>query len=112
MWWLEHLYLGESVRDKEKEIKRKLRTNAGITGVHILALSLQPEEQIDIFPAQLLKQRAFPKDELYIFGFAGGKAEALAMVTGICQETLDATGDADMRSFLGAMSYRRSRGIT
>ena len=109
MWWLKNLYLGESVRGKEKEIRRKLRTNAGILGVHILSISLQPEEMIDIFPAALLKQRAFPRDELRVFGLAGSWEEALSMLRGIAEETMEATGDADMRSFLDAKEYRRSR---
>lgn len=109
MWWLKNLYLGESVRGKEKEIKRKLRGKAGFPGVFILSISLQPGEMIDIFPSGQLRQDAFPKEELRVFGLAGDRKEALDMLTDICRETMDATGNADMRSFLDHMEYRKSR---
>ncbi len=109
MWWLKNLYLGESVRGKEKEIRRKLRKNAADPGVHLLSISLQQGEMIDIIPSALLRQKAFPREELRVFGLAGSRDEAIDMLTDICRETMDVTGNADMRSFLDQMEYRKSR---
>ena len=109
MWWLKNLYLGKSVRGKEREIRRKLWRHAGMVNVQILAISLQPGEQIDVIPSAVLMQRAFPKDELKVIGLAGGWEEAMELIRLICQETFDATGDGDMRSFLCKKDYKKSR---
>ena len=105
MYWLKELYLGESVREKEKEIRKKLRTNAGQVNVHILAIAQSPTEQIDIIPAFTLMQRGFPQDELYVFGLAGKKSEAFSLVRDLAEETVKTTGGADMRAFLEAKEF-------
>lgn len=109
MYWLQPLYLGESVKDREKEIRRKLHRNSGITDVFILSLAESPSEQIDIIPAFVLKQRRKEFRELHIFGLAGGREEAFELVRAIAEETYRLTGDADMRTFLSAKAYEKGR---
>lgn len=110
MYWLKDLYLGESVKDKEKEIRRKLYTNAGQIRVHVLALSQSADEQIDILPAFVFQQSRFPQEELHIFGLAGGKQEAFRLIEQIAKETWANTGTADLRSYLSeGREYRFSR---
>lgn len=109
MYWLKDLYLGESVRDREKEIRHKLYTNAGQINIHILAVSESPQEQIDIIPAFVFQQKRSLWNDLHVFGIAGKKSEALELVRQIAEETYRSTGGADMRSYLSAKAYQRSR---
>lgn len=110
MFWLEELYLGESVRGREKEIRRKLYANAGQPSIQVLAISRSRFEQLEIIPAPVFMQKSFRRDDLHIFGLAGGKAEAFDLIRGIAEETFEKTGDCDMKAYLtDGRTYRRSR---
>lgn len=100
MTWYKDLYAGESVVHKTKEIKWKIRHNAGQLFVYVIALPSNKENLLDIIPARELMQRWYPKKNLHIIGLAGGYDEALTVAASIVDEVYRQTGTFAVREYL------------
>ena len=99
MFWRKNLFLGEKVQALAK--KRRRKRFSGL----LLCLSLDPGEQIDIYPASVVRQRLFPREELYVIGLAADRAEALELVREIAEEAYQAMGDGDLRTYGAAAQF-------
>lgn len=75
MFVFNELVTDDALKGKEKKIIRKIRCNAGLLQVYLICLS-QTNTYFDIIPGFVLKQKSFPKDELYILGLASSKEQA------------------------------------
>lgn len=100
MKWYENLYVGDSIRHKAKKIKWKIRHNAGQIDIYVITLASNPQNLMDIIPAQELMQKAYPKQGLFVIGLAHGYDEALEVVTQIVDELYQATGGVDLKAYL------------
>ena len=101
MKWYRELYVSDSIAGaKVNRIKWRINHRAGVVSVYVIALASNSENQLDIIPAWVLKQKAYPKKELTIVGLAKGRKDALLLVKRIVEETYRTTGDADIRSYL------------
>ncbi len=92
------LYVGDSVRHPNV-IRRKLLLGKGRTGVYLITLSASCD-QLDIFHSGLLKQRFYEREGLKVAGLAGSREEALELVQRILHDSLQETGEADMKQYL------------
>ncbi|MBQ8279685.1 MAG: hypothetical protein IJZ23_07585 [Roseburia sp.] len=92
MKWYENLYVGESIRHKAGKIKWKIMHNAGQIDIYVITLASNPQNLLDIIPAQELMQRGYPKKELYVVGLAHGMTEAHEIVKQIIDEVYQNTG--------------------
>ena len=104
--WLRELYLGPTVKEKEKKIKKQLFSRALRPDLLVLMISPSEQEQLEILPAVLFRQKHFPEMQLHIFGLAGGRREAFHLVQEIAEETYRETGDCDMKSYLLHKEYQ------
>ncbi|MBR2401287.1 MAG: hypothetical protein IKB01_00770 [Lachnospiraceae bacterium] len=102
MKWYDNLYVGESIRHKTEKIKWKIRHNAGQIGIYVIAIASNPQNLLDIIPAQELMQRGYPKKELYIIGLAHGMKEAHEVVRQIIDEVYQNTGSFEIIPYLQA----------
>ena len=56
--WYKRLYVGDNAKKKKKQLIRKINMGAGVIDVYLITLAQNPENQLDIFPANELKQKA------------------------------------------------------
>ena len=94
-----HLYTGASIKNP-KAVKWKLKMNAGLLGIFVIALA-DGENQLEIYNAAFLKQklhrRFWPP---YIIGIARSQEEAMEIIEKIAAECLAATGTARLKDYL------------
>ena len=93
------LYLAEGIRKKEKVI-RKLEKNQLQMNIHIITLSQNEEDQLEIYNSMILLQPEFPHDDFFVVGIAKGYEDAVEMVEEITQEVYNKTKGADIRSYI------------
>ena len=75
----------EALAPQKKKILRKLWMNAGQLGIYIITLNNGPD-MFDIIHTGVLKQRSYPKRDLYMLGMAKGKESAMIL----CGELFEA----------------------
>lgn len=100
MTFFENLYLGENIEPKVDQILKKLNTSKVIPDLFLITIATNPENMLDIIPEWELMQKGYPKDEIRVIGLASGKKEAIAVVQFILEETIQETGNADVRAYL------------
>lgn len=99
MRYYKHLYLAEGIRKKEKVI-RKLEKNQLQMNIHIITLSQNEEDQLEIYNSMILLQPEFPHDDFFVVGIAKGYEDAVEMVEEIVWEVYNKTKGADIRSYI------------
>jgi hypothetical protein len=99
MTWYDDLYVGYSIRKKEKQVVWRIKHNAGQIGVYVIALASNRKNLLDIIPATDLLQRSYPKKEMYVVGLAKGYDEALDVAVSIVEEVYQMTGGFDVRRY-------------
>lgn len=103
MYFYDQLFVGESVRGKEKKICKKLKRGAGMIQVYVITLNMG-SDLFDIYHCAFFKQKAFRKRPFCIIGLAGSHKEAVSMVTDIVQDIYQKSGNTDFKAyFLDAM---------
>ena len=102
MKWYENLYVGESIQHKKEKIKWKIRHNAGQIQIYVIAIASNPQNLLDIIPAQELMQKGYPTKEMYIIGLAQGMKEAQLVVKQIIDEVYQETGSFQILPYLQA----------
>ena len=103
MKWYENLYVGESIRHKTERVKWKIKHNAGQIDIYVITIASNPQNLLDIIPAQELMQKGYPKKDLYIIGLARGMEEAHEVVKQIIDEVYQSTGG------FGVLPYLRTK---
>ena len=102
MEWYENLYVGETIWHKAEKIKWKIRHNAGQIDIYVISLASNPQNLLDIIPAQELMQKGYPKKDLYVIGLAHGMKEAHEVVKQIIDEVYQVTEGFDIITYLQA----------
>ena len=105
MKWYHNLYIGDSIGDQAKQIKRKLSRHVWMTSIYVIALASNPQNLLDVIPSWELQQKSYPGKDICIVGLAKGYGEALELVRQIVDDTYQNTGDVDVRNYL--LSNRR-----
>lgn len=75
MYLFSSIVTDDVMKGKEKSVIRKIRMNAGMVDIYLICLS-QSEGYFDILNCMQLKQKRFPKEDLYIMGIAKGEDSA------------------------------------
>lgn len=101
MLWMNRLYVGERAEKKREEILSGIREGRLQMGVYVLTLASHPDNQLDIYPSNVLLQPYYKKKEdLTVVGIARGREEALLLVSQITTEAYRAYGTPDLRRYL------------
>lgn len=99
------LYLGESIRAKKLDkIKKKLERRPLHSGVFLVAISENPQDQLEIFEAKQLTQKYYDKTAVRVVALAGSYDEALGIVEQLVRECLEQNGNCDLKKYLSGKS--------
>ena len=112
MKWYRDLYVGESIRHKEKKIRWKIRHRAGMVSVYVLSVPEQSGNLLELIPSRELLQRGYPTGRLFIVGIAGNYEEAQEVAGHIISQVYRDTGDVDVHAYFDRkqQSRRSDRG--
>ncbi len=77
MRWYRQLYIGENAKGKKDNIINKIKENKWQRDIYVIALPSNPENLLDIYPAKVLLQSHFQKQDIWILGIAKGYQEAI-----------------------------------
>ena len=98
--WYKDLYLGETVRGKEKKMMRRLEEGKPVPGIWLVTIASNEKNHLDLLPADFLLQSALRSRCPMIVGIAFTRAEALEILQRIVQEVYRETEDANIRAWL------------
>lgn len=98
MKFYKKLYIGDTIK-KPRRVKWKLKHNAGQLNIFVLTLA-EGNDQLEIYHCAFLQQAYYKKNPPYVIGIANGYEEAVAIVCKITEETLLATGGANLKEYL------------
>ena len=71
MYLYQSLFTDETVASQKKKILRKLWMNIGQLDIYLICLN-GGQDQFDIIHTGVLKQKRYPKKDLYLLGIAKG----------------------------------------
>jgi hypothetical protein len=97
--WMENYYIGEGIKNPAK-IRSKIDQGKLVPGIYLVTLSDNPGNILEIIPAAQLLQRALLEICPEIIGMAGGKEEALELVTNLVRMVYAETGSVSVQEYL------------
>lgn len=103
MIWYENLYIGESIPKKNAKIRRlkwKIDHNTCFSNAYIIVLCRYGANLLEIIPVRELRQKAYPKRNLYVVGLAKGYADALETAAEIVTDVYKKTGGFQVKRFI------------
>lgn len=100
MKYYKYLYLSEGLEKKKDKIIQKLEKNKFQVSIHLVTLSGNEKNHLEILNSVLLLQPDFPKEELFVAGIAKSYDEALELVEKITREVYDNTRGTDIRNYI------------
>ncbi len=80
MHYYKYLYVPENLEKKKKKIIRKLNANKLQYDLYLMTLPMGASNQLEIINSLELKQPSYPRENLFVVGFAKGYDEALELV--------------------------------
>lgn len=98
--WYKNLYVGDNAKKKKSQLIFKINVGAGGFDVYLITLACNPQNQLEIFSANELKQKARRKYCPMIIGLCCGYEEALEMTRMLVEEAYRETGIPDVRKWL------------
>jgi len=108
MKWLKGLYLGSDVGKRKKRIEKEIRRRKLKEPVYLLFLQESPRLQLFFMPSWCWLQPYYQqRQDLTLIGYTLGRQEAIDLVGRLLQETLAATGQADIAPWLAGKEAGR-----
>ncbi len=101
MWFYRPLLVSESLKKKEKKIRRKLRLGIGMTNVFVIVLGAG-SNLFDIYHCAFFKPRFMRKRDICIVGLAGSRDEAVSLLSDFMADIYRKTGNTDFKSYFNA----------
>ena len=98
MRFLEEMYVGKGIKNKEKVI-RKLKHGAGMVDVYVISIS-NGSDQLDCTLCSYFKQKVIRDNVGLIVGLAKGYSEAKEMIVSMIEEALRETGSANVKEYI------------
>lgn len=100
MRYLKDLYVSEELKGREEEIMEHLEKKEFQFRVYLIALPENEKNQLEIYHSGMLNQEWYRGKDVFVVGLAKGYLQALELVRKIAEETVDKTGDADIRQYI------------
>lgn len=100
MKYYKHLWLSEGLEKKKDNIIKKLDHNKVQISIHLIVLSANEKNHLEILNSVLLLQPGFPKEDYFVAGIAKSYDDALEMVEKITEEVYHNTRGTDIRSYI------------
>lgn len=99
MRWYDALWVGPDAARHKRRIISSLKKHKPVAGAYFITLAENASEMLDIVPAVMLSNAAYPADDLYILGIAEGKQEAFELVEKMIDYIYRETGALDIRGY-------------
>ena len=100
MKYYRHIYLTEGLEKKKDKIIQKLESNKFQISIHLLVLSRNEKNHLEIINSVLLLQPDYPKEDYFVVGIAKSYDDALELVEKITEEVYHETEGTDIRSYI------------
>ena len=98
--WYKNLYVGDTAKKKQKKWMHRIEKKKAAPGIWLLTMPSNPQNNLDVIPADLLLQPAVRKSCPLIVGLAVSREEAVELVEKIALETYRETGEVKIREWL------------
>lgn len=98
--WYKNLYIGDTAKKKQKKWMQRIEKKKAVPGIWLVTMPSNPENNLDIIPADLLLQPAMKRNMQTIVGLAVTREEAIELVEKIAMETYRETGEMKIREWL------------
>lgn len=105
------LYVSGGLKRKKNKIIKKLMERIPQPSVYVLTLAQGEKNQLEFYPALLLKQPWYDDADIFVVGIADGYDAAVDLVEEIVREVQKETGDTDIRGFLAGRQERFEEGL-
>lgn len=105
------LYVSGGLKRKKNKILKKLMERIPQPSVYVLTLAQGEQNQLEFYPALLLKQPWYDDADIFVVGIADGYDAAVDLVEEIVREVQKETGDTDIRGFLAGRQERFEEGL-
>ena len=93
------LYVDEDISKQKKKIMRKLKHNKETIGVYVITLSLNPEDELDIYPSYVLRKREYIDKDIIVVGIASDKEKAMELLVNMTDDCFEEMGRISFRQF-------------
>ncbi len=100
MKWCKDIYVSDSVAHKKRKILHNLKRNKLQINVYVITLPLVEGGLMEIYPAYILLQNIYKKQDIYVIGLASDKNEAVELVSKITMDCYEKTGGFDVKKYI------------
>lgn len=100
MNWYKNLYLGKTVKGKERRIRWKVEHGKFVYGVYLILDSCKKGSLMKIVPAAVLVQPAYPREDLCVLGIAGSRSEAENLIIKMIEDIYEDTGSFEFHEYM------------
>lgn len=100
MKFYKNLYVGDSLKTKQKNVIEKLKTGKVQFSCYLIVLSNNRANQLECYDSILLLQKRWLEEPLLVVGVASGYMESLEVIKQITEDTYLRYGDADLRRYI------------
>lgn len=100
MRYFKELYISEELKGREEEIMEHLEKKEFQFRIYLIALPENEKNQLEIYHSVMLNQEWYRNKDVLVVGLAKGYLQAIELVKKITEETLQATGGADIRQYI------------
>lgn len=99
MKYYEPLYIDENFKNVSK-MKMRIRMSRIPLLNYAIVLSNSQTDQLEIIQGTILRQKYYPKKDLFVVGISKDYDGAVLLVQRILEDTFRETGGYDMKAFL------------
>lgn len=93
------LYVDEEMSKQKTKIIRKLKHNKETFGVYVITLSMNPEDELDIFPSYVLRQKEYISKDIIAVGIASDREKAMELLVQMTDDCFNEMGEISFRQF-------------
>ena len=98
--WYKNLYVGENAKKRERKIRYDLEMGKSLPGIYLITYADNHNNQLEIFPAIMLKRKTAHNACPVIIGIAVGHREAVKLVTALADTAYRIECCKSIRSYL------------
>lgn len=98
--WYDNLYIGDGSKKKVAHYISRINHRKPVRDIYLITIASNEANQLDIIKSSYLLQPIVMKMCPMIVGIAKGYDEACELVVMMIEETLNKTGNADVRKYL------------
>ena len=100
MKFYRYLYVQEQLEKKKDKIIDKLIQKKVLLSCHVVTLSANPKNQLDIYSSKYLFQPGFSTEDLFVIAIVKSHDDALEFVENLLKDVYNETKGTDIRSYI------------